>query len=155
MTVEKSLYNCPPTTLPLLGGDVEPKVPMVLSPSLMHTLPPCLKVCFSSSGSSMGSTFSPMFSRSTGVPNWMQFSSVRTKSGLVSLMTWRFLHVLDPLVDLALGVYHQWPSTGIAIKDDMLHVYVKNVQNEHVYVTHTLFEYDCVYVCTLLSQSIM
>jgi len=28
---------------------------------------------------------------SPGVPNWMQFSSVRTKSPSLSLMTWRLL----------------------------------------------------------------
>ena len=53
---------------------------MVDSPSLMHTDPPCWKVCFCSSGSSAGSRKSPTFSSRTGDPNWMQFSSVRRKS---------------------------------------------------------------------------
>ena len=39
----------------------------------------------------MGSSSSPMFSIRTGVPNWMQFSRVRTKSESVSLTTWRLL----------------------------------------------------------------
>lgn len=93
---------------------------MVLSPSLIQMLPACLNVCLSSSGSRIGSNSSPIFSnkiyrskaykncaiqadkqidrwtdrwtdRHTGVPNWMQFSSVRTKSESVSLMTCRLL----------------------------------------------------------------
>ena len=67
-------------------------------------LPPCLKVCLRSSGSRIGSISSPMFSRRTGVPNWIQFSSVRTKSLSVSLMTWR-------LWDFSMFLIHllAWP----------------------------------------------
>ena len=38
---------------------------ITLSPSLMQILPPCLKVCFNSSGSSSGSNSSPTFSNKT------------------------------------------------------------------------------------------
>ena len=48
---------------------------MVDSPSLMQVEPPCLKVCFSRSGSSAGSKDCPTFSSRTGYPIWMQFSS--------------------------------------------------------------------------------
>ena len=81
---------------------------MVLSPSLMQMLPPCLKVCFKSKGSRMGSKSSPMFSSSTGVPNWMQFSRVRTKSESVSLMTCRFLALSMFLIHLL-----AWPCGSI------------------------------------------
>ena len=50
--------------------------PDKICPDYIHV--PCLKVCFSSSGSSEGSSSSPTFSINTGVPNWMQFSRVRT-----------------------------------------------------------------------------
>ena len=50
---------------------------MMESPSLMHITPPDLNSCLRSSGSSEGSSSSPTFSRSTGRPNWMAFSSVR------------------------------------------------------------------------------
>mmetsp|Transcript_13734 Transcript_13734/g.31761 ORF Transcript_13734/g.31761 Transcript_13734/m.31761 type:complete len:259 (-) Transcript_13734:8766-9542(-) len=49
--------------------------------------PPCLKVCRSNRGSIVGSSSSPTFSRSTGVPNWMAFSRVRTKSESLNLIT--------------------------------------------------------------------
>mmetsp|Transcript_11094 Transcript_11094/g.26012 ORF Transcript_11094/g.26012 Transcript_11094/m.26012 type:complete len:262 (+) Transcript_11094:493-1278(+) len=52
----------------------------------MHITPPCLKVCLRRSGSMVGSSSSSTFSSSTGVPNWMEFSRVRTKSASVSLM---------------------------------------------------------------------
>ena len=51
----------------------------------------CLNVSFCSTGSRTGSSSSPMFSRSIGVPNWMAFSSVRRYETSVSLMTFILL----------------------------------------------------------------
>mmetsp|Transcript_24182 Transcript_24182/g.45892 ORF Transcript_24182/g.45892 Transcript_24182/m.45892 type:complete len:318 (+) Transcript_24182:74-1027(+) len=65
---------------------------MVLSPRRMHCTPPDLNVCFSSRGSSEGSSSSPTFSSRTGSPNWIAFSSVRRCSpDSDSLITLRLL----------------------------------------------------------------
>mmetsp|Transcript_16562 Transcript_16562/g.49424 ORF Transcript_16562/g.49424 Transcript_16562/m.49424 type:complete len:316 (+) Transcript_16562:2994-3941(+) len=62
---------------------------MMLSPILMTSDPPCLNVCFSSSGSSAASSTSPTFSSSTARPNRTPFSSVRSMSFSESLITSR------------------------------------------------------------------
>ena len=50
---------------------------MTLSPSLIQMLPPCLKVCFKSSGSSSGSNSSPTFSSKTWWMNDEWWCSLR------------------------------------------------------------------------------
>ena len=50
---------------------------MTLSPSLIQMLPPCLKVCFKSSGSSSGSNSSPTFSSKTWWKNDEWWCSLR------------------------------------------------------------------------------
>ena len=50
---------------------------MTLSPSLIQMLPPCLKVCFKSNGSSSGSNSSPTFSSKTWWMNDEWWCSLR------------------------------------------------------------------------------
>ena len=62
---------------------------MTLSPSLIQMLPPCLKVCFKSNGSSSGSNSSPTFSSKTWWTNDEWWCSLRKQpifwDALVSL----------------------------------------------------------------------
>mmetsp|Transcript_47092 Transcript_47092/g.87775 ORF Transcript_47092/g.87775 Transcript_47092/m.87775 type:complete len:268 (-) Transcript_47092:1348-2151(-) len=59
---------------------------MMSSPILITSDPPCLKICFSKSGSSAGSSTSPMFSSITARPNLTPLASVRRKSLSLSLI---------------------------------------------------------------------
>ena len=52
---------------------------MTLSPSLIQMLPPCLNVCFKSSGSSSGSNSSPTFSSKTWWMNDEWWCSLRER----------------------------------------------------------------------------
>jgi hypothetical protein len=62
-------------------ADLKPgEYSMVASPRRMQVTPPLLKVCLSSRGSKEGSSSAPTPSSSTGLPNWMAFSSTRSMS---------------------------------------------------------------------------
>mmetsp|Transcript_29380 Transcript_29380/g.94302 ORF Transcript_29380/g.94302 Transcript_29380/m.94302 type:complete len:251 (-) Transcript_29380:746-1498(-) len=61
-----------------------------LSPSLMALLPFCSMMSFSSTGSSIGSSSSSMFSKRNGLPNWMASSRCFMKSESFSDFTVRF-----------------------------------------------------------------
>ena len=61
----------------------------VLSPRRMVMAPPTLTSWRASSGSSTGSSDSGTFSSSTGLPNWMALSMVRTKVAWLCLTTLR------------------------------------------------------------------
>lgn len=80
---------CRPLAIAVLGPHLKPgEYSTVASPKRMQVTPPLLKVCLSSKGSRAGSSSAPTPSSSTGLPNWMAFSSTRSMSPpLEGLMT--------------------------------------------------------------------